>query len=74
MKRRTESFWPSISDLMSGLMMVFLFIAIAFMLMIEKQKEVIITEKNALEDLVTRYKNGKLDLYDSLIEEFDQDM
>ncbi len=74
MKRRTESFWPSISDLMSGLMMVFLFIAIAFMLMIEKQKEVIITEKNALEDLVTRYKNGKLDLYDSLIEEFDQDL
>ena len=55
-------------------MMVFLFIAIAFMLMIEKQKEVIITEKNALEDLVTRYKNGKLDLYDSLIEEFDQDL
>ena len=52
MKRRTESFWPSISDLMSGLMMVFLFIAIAFMLMIEKQKEVIITEKNISNSMI----------------------
>lgn len=59
---------------MSGLMMVFLFISIAFMIQIYKQKEVIVTEKNALENLVTKYKNGKLDLYDSLVVEFEDDL
>jgi len=72
--KQIESFWPSISDLMSGLMMVFLFIAISFMLKINKQKEVIQTEKNALENLVSKYKNGKLDLYDSLVGEFGKDL
>jgi len=69
MRRKTnsESFWPSISDLMAGLMMVFLFVAVSFMLEINNQKE-------SMENLVAKYKLGKLDLYESLVEEFDEDL
>lgn len=34
--KRSEDHWMSISDIMSGLMMVFMFIAIAFMLQQQK--------------------------------------
>ena len=44
--------WISIADLMSGLMMVFLFIAILFMNNISK-------EKKAVEDIALAYEKSK---------------
>ena len=35
--KRTEDYWITVSDLMAGLMVIFLFIAIAYMIKVQKQ-------------------------------------
>jgi len=44
--------WINISDLMSGLMMVFLFISVAYMVEVEEQQE-------KVNRIVENYKNSK---------------
>ena len=34
----TENYWMSVSDMMSALMIIFLFIAIAFMIKVQQQQ------------------------------------
>lgn len=58
--KRSEDHWMSISDIMSGLMMVFMFIAIAFML--QQQKT------------VQEYAEVKHEIYLALYEEFKSDL
>lgn len=62
-----DDFWPSISDLMSGLMIIFLFIAISFMSQVQK-------EKSVLTDLAEEYKEIKIAIYDELSKEFEADL
>lgn len=57
----------SIADLMAGLMMVFLFIAIVFMLTTEKEKE-------AMRDIALTYERSKTELRLSLETEFSKDL
>ncbi len=64
---QTNKEWISISDMMAGLMMVFLFIAIAFMLNAEE-------EKKAIEEIALTYEEGKKSLNKDLHEEFDEDI
>ena len=52
--------WTSVSDLMAGLMMVFLAISVFFMLRVEVA--------------ASAYKNLQADLYEELREEFDDDL
>lgn len=59
--------WLSISDMMAGLMMVFLFIAIVFMQNVNKQKQDML-------DIAQAYKNTKLKLNYALHNEFDKDL
>ncbi len=59
--------WISISDMMSGLMMVFLFIAIVFMHEIQKEQE-------KVRDIVETYQNIKQQLNMDLNEEFKDDL
>ncbi len=59
--------WISISDLMAGLMMVFLFIAVSFMIQVEK-------EKKAMTDIAITYLNVKKALNDELKAEFTNDL
>ena len=66
-KDQVEDFWPSISDLMAGLMMIFMFIAISFMMEVNK-------EKNKIEDIAKEYKATKVDLYNDLAKEFNRDL
>jgi outer membrane protein OmpA-like peptidoglycan-associated protein len=66
-KTGSEDYWPSISDLMSGLMLVFLLIAIAYMYNVEQGKQR--TEKVAI-----TYKQTQVDLYESLMAEFEEDL
>ena len=35
----TENYWMSVSDMMSALMIIFLFIAIAFMIKVQQQQD-----------------------------------
>lgn len=59
--------WLSISDLMAGLMMVFLFVSIALMrdAMIERDK---------IKEVAVAYQENQVDLYEALISEFKEDL
>lgn len=62
-----EDYWSSVSDLMSGLMMVFLFISIALM------REAMI-EKDKIKDVAVSYQKNQVALYDELHKEFEKDL
>jgi len=57
----------SISDMMSGLMLIFLFIAISFMVKIE-------SEKQEMKDVVLEYRDTKVNLNEALFSEFEDDL
>lgn len=62
-----ENQWISISDLMSVLMMIFLFIAISYMLNVMKEKE-------RIKEIAIMYNKLQNELYDDLYEEFKHDL
>ena len=59
--------WISISDMMSGLMLVFLFIAISFMIEVE-------SEKKEMKDVAISYRDTKSNLNEALYTEFENDL
>ena len=76
-----ESQWLSVSDLMAGLMMVFLFISIVLMrnVMLEKQEidnalKSAMKEKQKIEQIASTYKNNKVKIYNALHSEFKTDL
>lgn len=62
-----DSHWLSIADLMAGLMMVFLFIAIALM-------RYALIERDKVKDVAVAYQENQVAIYDSLIDEFSNDL
>jgi chemotaxis protein MotB len=64
---QTNQEWIGISDLMSGLMMVFLFIAIVFMVKTEE-------EKKSMSEIVLTYERSKKELHRDLTTEFKNDL
>ena len=62
-----ESHWISLSDMMTGLMMIFLLVSISFMVNANAQRRYVT-------DIVTTYQDVKLSLYDDLFKEFSQDL
>lgn len=62
-----ESHWLSVSDLMAGLMMVFLFIAVALM------RQAFI-ERDKIKDVAIAYQENQVAIYDALITEFENDL
>ena len=62
-----ESHWISLSDMMTGLMMIFLLISISFMVKVQ-------AEKKRVTDIVTTYESVKQSLYEDLQKEFDDDL
>jgi outer membrane protein OmpA-like peptidoglycan-associated protein len=67
MNQKTDSEWMSISDMMSGLMLIFLFIAISFMVKVESQKQ-------EMKDVVLEYRDTKVNLNEALYSEFENDL
>lgn len=59
--------WMSVSDMMTGLMMVFLFISVVFM-------EQVVSEKRAVEDIAITYESYQEELRNSLAVEFKNDL
>lgn len=59
--------WLTISDLMAGLMMVFLFIAIVFMLHTQN-------ENQKIKDVAVAYQQNQVAIYQALNEEFSEDL
>ena len=62
-----EEHWVSVSDLMAGLMMVFLLIAIVFMVNAE-------IERNKIRDVAILYDRLRTQLYEDLVTEFASDL
>lgn len=59
--------WLSVSDLMAGLMVMFMFISIALM-------RSALIERDRIKEVAVAYKNNKVDIYNSLIQEFRDDL
>ncbi|WKZ56689.1 MAG: hypothetical protein QY326_08140 [Bdellovibrionota bacterium] len=59
--------WISVSDMMTGLMMVFLFVAVLFMQQVE-------SEKKAVQQIAVTHQNYQDDLYRSLVVEFKDEL
>ena len=62
-----EEHWVSISDMMAGLMMIFLFIAVVYMLHIK-------TDKDKIEQIAVTYQEMQEDLYKDLKKEIINDL
>lgn len=62
-----ESHWISMSDLMAGLMMVFLFISIAYM----RHAQI---ERDKIKEVAVTYQNIQVALYENLQQEFADDL
>ncbi|WP_108126801.1 OmpA family protein [Saccharospirillum mangrovi] len=62
-----EEHWVSVSDLMAGLMMVFLLVAIVFMVNAE-------IERNKVRDVAILYDRLRTQLYQDLVNEFAPDL
>jgi outer membrane protein OmpA-like peptidoglycan-associated protein len=62
-----ESHWLSVSDLMAGLMIVFLFIAIALM------RHAYI-ERDKIKQIAVAYQENQVAIFDALIDEFTDDL
>lgn len=62
-----ETHWLSVSDLMAGLMMVFLFIAIALM------RDAFI-ERDKIREVAVAYQENQVAIYDALVAEFEHDL
>ena len=70
----TEEHWISISDMMAGLMIIFLFIAISYMLHVQSDRDRAIEEQKEIEEIVFTYKKLISDLHVDLEEEFERDL
>ncbi|MGI2258815.1 OmpA family protein [Shewanella sp. GXUN23E] len=59
--------WLTVSDLMAGLMMVFLFIAIVFMMITQQ-------ENDKIKDVAVAYQQNQVAIYEALQQEFKDDL
>lgn len=66
-KAEDESHWMTVSDLMAGLMIVFLFIAIALM-------RNALTERDRIKEVAVAYQQNQVSIYLALKNEFDSDL
>ena len=66
-QQETGEHWLTVSDLMAGLMIVFLFIAIVFMMMTQK-------ENAKIKDVAVAYQQNQVAIYESLEKEFRDDL
>ena len=63
---KKENYWASLSDIMTVLMVIFMFIAITFMRQVQADQE----ERNKI---LIEYEETNIALYDALKEEFEND-
>ncbi len=65
--KKYDDHWMSISDIMSGLMIVFMFIAVAFMMQVQNEQR----QKN---EMIYNYAVIKNKIYSALLAEFKEDL
>jgi len=72
--RPQEDHWVPLSDLMTGLMMIFLLVAIVFMLQVKRNEARIIEAQNRIRDIATHYTDLRTQIYQELTSEFKDDL
>ena len=65
--REEESEWLSVSDLMAGLMVIFLFIAIVFIRPLAEQNL-------KIKEIARTWQENELEIYKALLDEFEEDL
>lgn len=73
-EKNNDNVWSSISDLMSGLMIVFLFTSVIFMSRVIDENKNIKNQQQTVENIVTTYEESKTNIYEDLYNEFKSDM
>ena len=66
--------WLSVSDLMAGLMMVFLFVSIALMREAMAERDKVQVERDKIKDVAVAYQENQVTIYDALMDEFNSDL
>jgi outer membrane protein OmpA-like peptidoglycan-associated protein len=69
-----DDHWIPLSDLMTGLMMMFLLIAVIFMVKVEADANLVKNANTRMRDIAALYDRLKVQLYDDLREEFKNDL
>ena len=72
--KNSDNVWSSISDLMSGLMVVFLFTSVIFMSKVIDENTNIKNQQQIVENIVTTYEESKENIYQDLYSEFEAEM
>ncbi len=73
-EKNSDNVWSSVSDLMSGLMVVFLFTSVIFMSRVIDENTNIKNQQQTVENIVTTYEESKTNIYEDLYNEFEADM
>lgn len=71
--RPQEDHWIPLSDLMSGLMMIFLLVAIVFMVQVKRDEAAVVEAQNRVKSIVVLYTDLRAKLYNDLETEFRDD-
>jgi len=72
--RPQEDHWVPLSDLMTGLMMIFLLVAIVFMLQVKRDEAKIVEARDRVREIATHYVDLRGQLYQELSIEFKDDL
>src|SRR6266436_6520379 len=72
--RPQEDHWVPLSDLMTGLMMIFLLVAIVYMLQVKRDEAKIVEAQNKVREIAARYTDLRGQLYQELTSEFKEDL
>lgn len=67
LEQENEEHWIAVSDLMSGLMMLFLLIAVMYLVIVERKND-------EIERVVVLYEDLREELYEDLLAEFETDL
>jgi len=80
-KRADEDHWVPLSDLMTGLMMIFMLLAIVFMLKVNRdaksaadQAKIIEKQAQQIKDIALNYSDIRFRIYSDLMAEFQNDL
>jgi len=78
MNSKLKDPWLSISDMMTGLMMVFLFITVSYSHILKKESETAVEDAvsshNDIEEIVAEIIDSRIEIANDLHEEFDKDL
>ena len=72
--RKFKDPWLSISDMMTGLMMIFLFITVSYSYILKTESEEVIEKQDDIQNIVFELIDEKKKIAEALHKEFDEDL